>query len=296
MKVLMNYEMKIIRLFSLFLLVMIIIIEQPKGICSTNVFENYFPIIIGSRWEYDIVGSTSEMKKIIQNSINLNDTIYYPWINMMGDKITYIDTVCFREDKVYLYKNGQAQIWFDFTKEDGETYNFPDSSHSLPINYVVTVTKDVTITTPAGEFNHCIEFFFLPPGWFDADKTYTFAPDVGMVRIQYDGWGEGVLSNYIITDVNDTKSNQIKSFRLNQNYPNPFNTNTQIIFSLFKKDHISLIVYDILGNKVRILKDSYMEPGEYVTTLNASDLSSGVYFYRLKSSVHTETRKCLFIK
>jgi len=282
--------MKIIRLFSLFLLVLIIIIDQPKGICSTNVSENYFPIVIGNRWEYNLYD------RIFQDAITINDTMYYPWINMKDDKITYVDTVCFREDKVYLYEKGLEQIWFDFTKEDGETYIFPDSSHSQPINYVVTVSKDVTITTPAGEFTHCIEFFFDDPIPIDEEVTYTFAPDVGVVRVLYDGWMAALLNNYIISDVSEIKSNQIKSFRLNQNYPNPFNSNTKIQFSIFKKDHVSLIVYDILGNRVRTLKNSYMEPGEYVATLSASDFSSGVYFYQLKSSEHTETRKCLFIK
>ena len=282
--------MKIIRFISLFLLLLIIIIDQPKGICSTNVFENYFPIVIGNRWEYNLYD------RIFQDAITLNDTTYYPWIEIDGEKITNIDTVCFREDKLFLYKNGQEQIWFDFTKENGETYIFPDSSHTLPINYVVTVTKDVTITTPAGEFTHCIEFFFDDPVPIDEEATYTFAPDVGLVRVLYDGWMEALLNNYIITDVSETKSNHIIPFTLNQNYPNPFNSNTQIQFSIFKTDHISLIVYDILGNTVKVLKDSYIEPGEYVTTLNASDLSSGVYFYQLKSSEHTATRKCLFIK
>ena len=211
-------------IFAIFLFLLIIFF-QPKAICSTNVFENYFPIVIGHRWEYVYPWSGKNwFDGIFQDAITLNDTVYYPWIQMDGEKITHIDTVCFREDKIYLYEKGQEQIWFDFTKEDGETYNF----QRYPWNYVVTVTKNKSLTTPAGEFNHCIEFFFLPPGVFDADKTYTFAPDVGMVRFQNDGWGEGVLSNYIITDVNDTKSTQIKSFRLAQNYPNPFNASTTI--------------------------------------------------------------------
>ncbi|HSD62459.1 MAG TPA: T9SS type A sorting domain-containing protein [Ignavibacteriaceae bacterium] len=68
-------------------------------------------------------------------------------------------------------------------------------------------------------------------------------------------------------------------FELCQNYPNPFNPATIIKFSIPKEVLVNLSVYDILGEKVKELKNDVMKPGYYEVELDANDLASGVYFY-----------------
>jgi hypothetical protein len=71
------------------------------------------------------------------------------------------------------------------------------------------------------------------------------------------------------------------SFRLEQNYPNPFNGKTVMSYELGVKSGVRLVVYDLLGREVATLVKEEKQPGTYEVTFDASDLSSGVYFYRL---------------
>ncbi|WP_337865733.1 T9SS type A sorting domain-containing protein [Ignavibacterium sp.] len=90
-------------------------------------------------------------------------------------------------------------------------------------------------------------------------------------------------------------------YKLEQNYPNPFNPNTKIRYSLpqearGEKQEVSLIVYDILGNKVTTLVNEQKEAGYYETKFNASQYASGVYIYRLQAGSFVSTKKMLLIK
>lgn len=87
-----------------------------------------------------------------------------------------------------------------------------------------------------------------------------------------------------------------KEFRMEQNYPNPFNPSTSISFSVAKKEHVSVSVFDITGKLVKTLVNSELESGSYSVNFNAGELSSGIYLYRFISNSYTSTRKMLLIK
>ena len=70
-------------------------------------------------------------------------------------------------------------------------------------------------------------------------------------------------------------------FELSQNYPNPFNPVTNLEYGIAKLGFVSLKIYDVLGRELVTLVNEIKEPGYYKIQFNASDLSSGVYFYRL---------------
>lgn len=98
-----------------------------------------------------------------------------------------------------------------------------------------------------------------------------------------------------ITDVND--NNEIPTeFRLEQNYPNPFNPTTTIEFSVVNKEHISLVIYNILGQEVRTLINNELNPGNYKVTFDGKGLASGVYIYRLSSNSATFVKKMILQK
>jgi len=86
------------------------------------------------------------------------------------------------------------------------------------------------------------------------------------------------------------------SFSLNQNYPNPFNPTTTISFNLPKQSHITLKVYNILGQEVAILMNEVKSAGSYREVFNASSLPSGVYVYKLTAGSYIETKKMLLLK
>ncbi len=98
------------------------------------------------------------------------------------------------------------------------------------------------------------------------------------------------------TDISDYTSNLPDNYELNQNYPNPFNPTTIINFSIPKNEFVSLKVYDILGNEVKVLVNEEKSPGYYETLLNATGLSSGIYFYRIQAGDFVESKKMLLLK
>jgi hypothetical protein len=85
-------------------------------------------------------------------------------------------------------------------------------------------------------------------------------------------------------------------YGLDQNYPNPFNPSTTINYQLPQKNHVSLKVYDILGNLVSDLVDQEMEAGYYSVNWNANQLASGIYIYRLISGSFVSTKKMILMK
>jgi hypothetical protein len=85
-------------------------------------------------------------------------------------------------------------------------------------------------------------------------------------------------------------------FTLDDNYPNPFNPVTNIAFSIPTQASVQLRIFNALGQKVATLVDEIRPAGNYTVTYNASDISSGLYFYRLDAGSHTTTKKMLFLK
>ncbi len=81
-----------------------------------------------------------------------------------------------------------------------------------------------------------------------------------------------------------------------QNFPNPFNPSTNISYSIKEQSKVELIVYDILGREVKVLVDKNQNPGIYKVNFNADDLSSGIYFYRLKIGNKIMIKKMILLK
>jgi len=83
---------------------------------------------------------------------------------------------------------------------------------------------------------------------------------------------------------------------LAQNYPNPFNATTNISFNLAEAGNVSLNVYDITGRLVVTLVDGQMDAGEHVVVWDASNVSSGVYFYKLATADFSATKSMNLLK
>ncbi len=88
----------------------------------------------------------------------------------------------------------------------------------------------------------------------------------------------------------------ITDLRLNQNYPNPFNPSTTISYELAKPAFTNLSVYNLLGEKVAELVNEEKSSGFYEVSFDASNLSSGVYIYRLKTNTQEITKKLTLVK
>ncbi|MGH2575995.1 MAG: choice-of-anchor B family protein [Ignavibacteria bacterium] len=99
-----------------------------------------------------------------------------------------------------------------------------------------------------------------------------------------------------LTSINGQNNSIPVKYELYQNYPNPFNPSTTIEYSLLKNGHVSLKIYNSLGEQVAVLVDEYATEGKHRITYDASRLASGVYFYNLTADDYSETKKMTFVK
>lgn len=89
---------------------------------------------------------------------------------------------------------------------------------------------------------------------------------------------------------------QPAEFGLAQNYPNPFNPVTNISYSIGRNQHVNLTVYDILGKEIAVLQDGVQNTGEHHVRFDASELSSGIYIYRLETENQTMTKRMILMQ
>ncbi len=112
------------------------------------------------------------------------------------------------------------------------------------------------------------------------------------------GFSNGVYEagNLLTAIAENPGGNKPQKFSLEQNFPNPFNPTTVIPFELKEAGMVKLTIYNMVGQKVATLVSSRMSAGSHTITFDASKISSGVYFYQLRSGNNVVTRKMTLIK
>jgi subtilisin family serine protease/subtilisin-like proprotein convertase family protein len=170
-------------------------------------------------------------------------------------------------------------------------------------NYISTVFND-SATTPiasgtapfTGTFNPgspLSAFSGLDPyGWWRLRVSDNAGGDTGHVG-QY---CVQIFSGGILVGTSTIGNIIPTKYSLNQNYPNPFNPVTKISFDVPKQGLVSLKIYDVLGREVRTLVNEIKAPGVYAVDFNGTELSSGVYFYRMEANGYTDIKKMMLIK
>lgn len=146
------------------------------------------------------------------------------------------------------------------------------------------------------------EIFFVEGRGTTAEKNSYIFTDKNLKRgsyiyrlkqIDYDG------SEEFSDEVSVKIDNIIAAFSLEQNYPNPFNPSTIIKYSIPEDSFVSLSLFNTLGEKVMDLVNQDMKAGSYSVEFNAynlTDISSGIYFYKLEAEKNISVRKMMFLK
>ena len=125
-----------------------------------------------------------------------------------------------------------------------------------------------------------------------ANQTYTDSLEIRSNA----GFGYVILEGRGVVAIEDEYSSLPAEYMLEQNYPNPFNPTTRIRYTLPQSGDVSLIVYDLLGQEVALLINDNMHAGNHQVRWDASNLSSGIYFYRLQADDFVQTRKMVYLK
>jgi L-ascorbate metabolism protein UlaG (beta-lactamase superfamily) len=130
-----------------------------------------------------------------------------------------------------------------------------------------------------------------PPDNYNEDIVARFTPNNRLLVRN----GETIALMKPATDVeNNTKL--LSNFRLYQSYPNPFNPVTKINFSIPLPSFVTLKVFDVKGSEVSTIVSEQLPGGIYSKEWNASDMPSGVYFYRIETGNFTDTKKFVLLK
>ena len=168
------------------------------------------------------------------------------------------------------------------------------------------ITPDTFITIPENIINpnnaHVSYYFHVKAMAIDSinncaiQSSWSNVDSIVLGNVFYSDKGD------INSDVSDLTVDVVPDkFELMQNYPNPFNFSTIIKFSLPKSCWVEISLYNIVGEKVATLIDQYKNYGYYTLKIESSgiaflNISSGIYFYELKTDYYREIKKCVFLK
>ncbi len=162
----------------------------------------------------------------------------------------------------------EAQFYMVKTDLDGNIeWEFDYGSAGYDIGHNVRQTDDLG---------------YIMAGW--TDSAGIGGMDIMLVRLGYP------------TGVEDLPIPVPENISLLANYPNPFNSSTMIEFTLDKSQFVMLTVYDLLGREIRTLLEGERSAGNHKISFDATSLSSGVYFYRLRAGDRVETKRMVLLK
>lgn len=130
------------------------------------------------------------------------------------------------------------------------------------------------------------------------DNMYgsVYEPSPGNLHwMNADYFGTAELVDELSTGINSSKTNPVQ-FQLLQNYPNPFNPSTVISYHVPMLSDVTLKIYDVLGREISILVNEEKKVGSYEVNFDGSNLTSGIYFYKLSVGKFSETNKMTLLK
>ncbi len=119
--------------------------------------------------------------------------------------------------------------------------------------------------------------------------------EFGAEWIYYDS-GQAPEDQTIATAIHVQQNTLPDQFRVDQNYPNPFNSLTAISYQLAAASQVEIAVFDLLGKRILTVVDEKQTAGYYRTEVDAADLASGIYFYRIKAGDVVRARKMIVLR
>jgi hypothetical protein len=282
---------------------LLILIFLLSSINSINLFsQNWFPLEQGNRWDYSISGichgggvfSDTSVVEVIKDSI----------IN--GKECFVFSRPFYHFEEKYLRVNNDSLYCFS-TQDSIDCLMFV-------FNKTLNSTYYSCRYDTVFYFDEFFETYFSFPDtqqahspFYYLDHIYHFSKKFGLVFAEYihplcdyhvylSGCIiSGITYGQLLVSV-EGENNSISSFKLEQNFPNPFNTSTQIKYSVVENGLLILKVFDVLGREVTTLVNDEKPPGEYEVEFNGANLTSGIYFYQLKTKDFVNTKKMILLK
>lgn len=296
---------------SIIFIFLILIIFSPNTFYAHNSSDSllsFYPLQIGDQWIYDELSiSDNEIEthqwklEVIKDTLMPNNKVYKMIGNSFSDNFVFerVDTTQFR---IYEYNAAMdstdfEDIKLDFNQNPGDT---------LQTSFWTIIFEGDSTVEYFGE-THLSRTYGHQYGFAGYEDNYI--KNIGLYKVTTAGdffTSESNLKGAVIngevfgdttlTAVNESEPGQIKDFNLYQNYPNPFNPATNIRYAIPKSGIVKLKVFDLLGREISTLVNKFQSRGNYKVEFNGSNLSSGVYFYRVKFMDKILTKKFLLLR
>jgi len=261
-----------------------------------------YPLHLGDRWLFaDWWNQTSFIRKVIGDTVMPNGKTYAQLLDSsLG---TYRTFQRQSGDSILQYATSfpsQELLLFQFSRSNGDTIaTYP---RTYDTTYVILRAKSLTTQFGAQRWTWSFLVDYSSRS-IDDESYYTVVDSIGIARNWGFGWDDmliGALINGVLygwlAEANGFGGENPAQYALYQNFPNPFNPTTRIDYQLPAQSYVTLKVYDLLGQEVATVINAVQEPGHHSVQFNASDLSSGVYFYHLKTGEFSSTRKMAVVK
>jgi hypothetical protein len=223
----------------------------------TDIVDNYFPVRTGI-----VLGQLK--------AVGLYPTIDPPIFENNGEEIMASSLKIKSGDVLKLVNpNTKGTIRYTIDSQDPRAIGGSSSGSALDGGNEVEVTVNATMAIKARVLNSTT--------WSALHEIMVFAdPPSASV---------------------DTLARQLPNgYTLYQNYPNPFNPNTTFRYTLPKRSHVVITLYNTLGQKVATVLDRMIDAGYHESHFDGSQLASGVYFYRMQTGYFDQTKKLLLFK
>lgn len=209
----------------------------------------------------------------ITKEIGVNEPIFFSHAKLLNT----LNTASPYEVKSYIKtKSGVASARVYWRTDTTQTYNSVNMTQTL---------DTFRASIPAQSLGTKIYYYIYATSNSGKISTKPFTAPSGYIKFAIDN-PTSIQPN----------TNTPDEYSLSQNYPNPFNPSTKLEFGISNFGFVSLKVYDVLGNEVKTLINENKPAGRYTVTFDGSNLSSGIYFYKLESGSFIETKRMILLK
>jgi len=267
----------------------------------------FYPIHLGDQWHYRDMNQDEPVpdytRTVIGDTVDSLGNMWYlvgGTINHGYERVSDSFEVLkknrlWHDDQLYYKLDADSGSWW--IVNDGGRYGFVDDVYDSYYFEVPLQVKKI-------DYYCCFEDSIF------GDDLYLYTDFLGTGIGKIESWWAPYGGEYLIGAIVD--SNRYGTFldierfgnnnltamdiNLNKNYPNPFNPVTTVCFELPERTDIRLTIYDLRGREVAVLTDKVQGPGICEVQWEATNVSSGMYFYQIRAGDFVQTRKMVLLK
>jgi hypothetical protein len=296
-----------LRMFAMIALSVVLLPEKTKALQQTDSDSSYYPLETGNIWVYtvrpdwppidttQVLGDTV-MPNLKKYYIVRRTLTEYPYSPIQFER-------CDSSGRTWLYneRRNNELLLEDFSLPLGSRWPSYRKSEFGDTAQIVWKGKTLAIFSDDSLDVIVIRYNFR----YGELNMIQFARGIGILDEEFwprvpnllAGATVGTKTYGVLTNVGGSPRKALpSSSHLEQNYPNPFNPSTTISYDLPTRSHVTLRIFNVLGQEVATLVDDEVGAGRHQVRWNAGRLASGVYLYRIQSGTFVQTKKTVLVR